>query len=528
MDCSALFEADLDERAIKRRYALLLKENRPEDDPDGFQRLREAYEQALLRVRAGKCEEAAGNVAPPEPEGPTHVRAEFSQMQPYFQDPTEASLDQALAHVKAQGQQAEFEQALLEACLKDRRGSILMARWALDRLEWFSVNQRFELPLEQLNALSDGLLHWALANLEYLLENGHEQEFLGWVEGLLQEAWLQAYERRAVLMQGLMRVLLRARSWSASLFNAVSELCGWSQAPTHVPEWAALVHRAEAVAFGERLHGYLQEDSAPVGRTRDDWGVMRKIEWSSERKAAWFLLKPLRETERYRFSARFTAQDWHECARLSDLLKHRFQPLQAWFNNPDLDSWENLVPRPAGWAHVSWMIWLFLLSALVLGFAVTGAQSSRSNTIGYVPALALAAGLSTVFLRWFGLGWSALLDRLSLLEVKLDQWILPDGWRVGRRGISVARHVIPSGVLAVLFYFASNLRGDKGYAAAFLSFLLCAGYAWFAAWGVSPLEILSRSYYRWFPRRRDRVLLSIVLTALIVLWIYMRHSNGAV
>lgn len=42
---------DADERTIKRTYARLLKGCRPDDDPEGFQRLREAYEHCLNEAR---------------------------------------------------------------------------------------------------------------------------------------------------------------------------------------------------------------------------------------------------------------------------------------------------------------------------------------------------------------------------------------------------------------------------------------------------------------------------------------------
>lgn len=55
-----------DERAIKRAYAQLLKQCRPEDDPEGFQRLREALEQAQALAWQMQEQEAAklGDDAP--------------------------------------------------------------------------------------------------------------------------------------------------------------------------------------------------------------------------------------------------------------------------------------------------------------------------------------------------------------------------------------------------------------------------------------------------------------------------------
>lgn len=47
---------DADERAIKRAYAAKLKTTRPEDDPEGFQRLHEAYQAALDWMRSREAD----------------------------------------------------------------------------------------------------------------------------------------------------------------------------------------------------------------------------------------------------------------------------------------------------------------------------------------------------------------------------------------------------------------------------------------------------------------------------------------
>ncbi|EIM01437.1 J domain-containing protein [Rhodanobacter denitrificans] len=57
--------ADADERAIKRAYAQRLRATRPEDDPQGFQRLHAAYQAALQHCRACMTGELAASPDPP-------------------------------------------------------------------------------------------------------------------------------------------------------------------------------------------------------------------------------------------------------------------------------------------------------------------------------------------------------------------------------------------------------------------------------------------------------------------------------
>ncbi|TBR39816.1 MULTISPECIES: J domain-containing protein [Dyella] len=57
-------EPDADERAIKRAYAQRMRSCRPDEDPEGFQRLNQAYKQAL-KASARQPSGAAGATSPP-------------------------------------------------------------------------------------------------------------------------------------------------------------------------------------------------------------------------------------------------------------------------------------------------------------------------------------------------------------------------------------------------------------------------------------------------------------------------------
>lgn len=188
-------EPEADERGIKRAYARLLKVHRPDEDPDAFQRLREAYEGALAQARWRGQDDGEDVVA-----APTVVNT-----------PTPPS--------------PQWEEAP-----------------ALEQVEAAVAASPPEPSLAQMKA-------W--------LAEGKDREVMGALRLWLASDWLQPFERREQFEQDLLHWLESAPQWSHVFFDGVCQAMGWDEAQGNLPcerwRWNRLVQRCEAQVMEEKL-----------------------------------------------------------------------------------------------------------------------------------------------------------------------------------------------------------------------------------------------------------------------------------
>ena len=115
---------DADEREIRRAYTAKLRHTRPDDDPEGFQRLHEAY-QRLLQIRRHQASQPPaptvmatdGPAAPPA--GPRPMPASIMRTEPVVLPP---SIDIDAFCSEAFGRAAAGDEHLLSAWLHEQPG----------------------------------------------------------------------------------------------------------------------------------------------------------------------------------------------------------------------------------------------------------------------------------------------------------------------------------------------------------------------------------------------------------------------
>lgn len=496
MNCWTILglRADADERAIKRSYSALLKVHRPDEDLDAFQRLRGAYEQALMiaRRRAEEQDEDdrpmsaaadpgrvgdAGLIAELERPKTLADEAEVAQAQMLASlvDLAPPILDAIAAQAQADGRLALFERCLLERCLNDSEQGYSATQWALARLGWLTPWQEASLPSMQLDGLANRLLATELHGLHALLAEGDEQAFLERVAALHEQGWLQPFDLRALFHQRLVELLLAVPGWTPACFDRLRVACGWNDEAGHLPcdagLWRALLRRDE----GPRLKDELNKHMAEL------WP------FSPEQSAAWMLLKPLDDGKRRRLADGFNEFDWQACFSLQDVLEIRHPELIGEFNESGIYDWRGWVPGEA-WAST----YRYLL-ILYIGIYLSGYWWSGGLAKDTLPTLLILAGAVAVLAFVFiGLsirlqnGWRAFCLRVAGFDVALSKFLLPRAWVRQGAGLLLLRHFVPAAVVGLSAWFLGLNFAEYAPVVGGVSAVLALLFADSASKGWSP------------------------------------------
>jgi hypothetical protein len=468
MECWTVLQLpeDADERSIKRSYARLLKNCRPDDDAEGFQRLREAYEQALniARWRAEHEEQEAEVIEAPVAEqayGSLNQYSDFIDVHPVspapFELPPEQTRAQALikglsaANLNERWEQAQqqlcadaFQAALLRHCFDTpgERGAI--AAWAVQHLEWLTPWQSVVMTPWQHEALTNELLQQYRQALQELLEQKAEREFVNQLTAYNQQPWLRVFDLQQQ-WQRIILQLLHETQWSVPLFERVSQAFGWDDQKGVHPEpewmWSGLVERCQQESFYDNL----------LAKAKD--GPRN----SPDVLAARLLLTPMSATQQHRFTDPFGGNEWNACQHLSETLAWRYPQLLERLPQPDVYFWRRFLPRA-----VSYQSWVRVWGGLAIASGLAFYQQKKTTLVAemvmfmlltFIPAMIAIRGTQL---------WAAFTSRLIVPDLWLSERLLSKRFNPHQYWL-VLRHGVPQVGMLLMFGFVLGLMGMLGY-----------------------------------------------------------------
>lgn len=504
-------ESAVDARSIKRRYAQLLKQYRPDDDPVAFQRLRDAYEYALEWVGRDQGEvtpEQAverGTATAVEDHLPLmraseHMEPQCStdEMQVRALLDTCASLDDALVQARDSQTEEVLQLELLRRCQLPGERALEVLQWAIKQLSWLTPWQANYLPLAVMTQLSQRLFDHELAQLWEILPTASETMFFERIQALACQKWMQPLELNAQLQQALVPLLESYRNGSMDLLEQLSELFGWNESDAYLPcdaeHWARL---------GKHL--------AYTGtwRTLQEQLSLAKPQQPKE-KACWFLLKPMSDGERRRMADRFEAADWAACDYLAREIEQR-QPY---------------IPERAGvsyfacwcqWRSQEWGGWATLYAFLIVFLVLSVDQVIRKQSIverilNHDLLLAsVTSVLMMLVLHYFWRAWSGLARTLTRLDIWISRFLVPPSLLKQGSGLLVIRHVLPALAFAIVVgSWACHLPPVWGFAQGAAIFAVSLYFLARVTQGASP--------YAWLTLIRSS-LLSLDIYKPILFWV---------
>ncbi|MFJ2329479.1 J domain-containing protein [Pseudomonas sp. NPDC087690] len=505
MDCWSVLHLhdDAEARDIKRSYARLLKTFRPDEDAEGFQRLREAYEQALAiaRWRVENAEPADEedvavatassafaalaidaalankhsqpqntawdfadldfppvNPAAPEPFAPP-AKDDVLPVEPLTAAPdTEAyalevqaarqllerlspeNLDKRWDQAQQQGCAKAFERLLLQLCFEQPQLRSPVLNWAVEQLGWLGPWQDVLINDRQHEVLAENLMADYRDNLQALLESQSEREFLNVLKRYSAQPWLQVFDRREQWQQTLLH-LLNDSEWSVPLFDRIGQLFGWdhNKGLHPQPDWL----------WDTLIERCNQESFYDDLRAKAESDRMS----AADVQAAHLLINPLKPLQQKKLTDVFGRDEWKACYELSNKLKWRFPDLLARLPYADVFFWRRFLPRAI--AAETWVrLWTAIALALCL-FYLPSQQKTAMNLV-FIPMIfaCVPVWFFRIALSW----WVVLTAHVVLPDLWLSEWLIPRKWNPYTRWL-VIRHGVPQGVMLLLF---SLLLGPVG------------------------------------------------------------------
>ena len=304
--------ADADVRTIKRQYAVLLKQTRPDDHPEGFQRLRDAYEQALAYKTWQRYEEQDEEQNQDIQEswdlsGLTVVEVDALKLAIRPLDGLGIEeLNRRLAITREEGCAHIFEDTVLHHCIEHPETSQTLVDWAIPTFFWFSAWQRLDLDHISIDLLLDRQRARMVHPMRDALERQDVEGFLQAYERCGEHNWLAIALQQEWFNRMLSHLLLDAPVWYPDIFERVRTGQGWNGCtgnPCPDGEWQRLLARQNAPFFLARQQQLALEPPA-----------------TSEHRAARLLLGTGSFSARRALARRLREEDWAQCRKLSSEL----------------------------------------------------------------------------------------------------------------------------------------------------------------------------------------------------------------